>query len=143
MAEDLVKGTLGLGISFTYGILFTTFPLPFVLELVGVTGTDVSPVTQLYFLEACSNAFFFISLFSCCNCAMTKWAFFNCSCNSMIRLYFSLGKHVSVKTFGYSLGACDFFMEGIIFASDLVTSLRGAVTSYGENWSFFPLFLSC
>jgi len=143
MTRDLVKGTLGLGISFTFGIFSTTFPLPFVLDLVGVTTTDVSPAIEISFLEACSKDFFFISLFSCCNSAMTKWAFFNYTCSSMIRLSFSLGRFVFVKASGYSSSSCDMCMVGILLVVDLVTSLLGTMTTSGENWRFFTFILEC
>jgi hypothetical protein len=61
------------------------------LDIVGVSGTEFSPVIDFFFLEFCSKSFFFISLFSCCNCAMTKWDLLNYSCISMIRLSLSLG----------------------------------------------------
>jgi hypothetical protein len=143
LAEDLVKVTINLGISFTSELCSTVFSLHFFLDLVGFVGTDVSPITEIFFLEVYSKACFFISLFTCCNCAMKKWAFFNCSSSSMIRLSLSLEKYVSVKALGFSSGTCDVCMTGILLASNLVTGLLGVVIFSGGNWSFFPLFLSC
>jgi len=136
LVNDLVNGILGLGISSTSGLNSTTFYLPFSLEPVGVKGTDFSPATKVSFVKECSKYFFLISVFSCCNCAMTKWAFFNCSYSSMIRLSLSSMSFVYVKAFGASLGACDVCMEGILFFVDLVTRLLGISTTSRENWSF-------
>lgn len=133
LAEDIVKGTLGLGISFTYGLFSTTFPLPFVLEPVGVDSTKFSPVTRVYFLKYSSETLFFIYLISWYSCAMTKWAFLNFSLKSMIILSLSSDRVGSMMAYWASLGSCDVCMKTILFYADLLSGLLGVSTTFWEK----------
>jgi hypothetical protein len=61
----------------------------------------------------------------------------------MISFSFSSRGFVFVKVSRDSFGACDVCIAGILFFVELVTGLLGTLTTSGENWSLFPLFLAC
>jgi hypothetical protein len=68
LAEDLVRGIVGLGSSIVLGLYSGTLSLPFHLELCGTIGVDYVFDIDTSFgvepLETLSTIFFFISMFS-------------------------------------------------------------------------------
>jgi hypothetical protein len=48
-----------------------------------------------------------------------------------------------MEVYGVSLISCDVCITSILFATNLVSGFLGASVTSGENWSFFPFFLSC